>query len=87
MKLRELLDCLPYGLKESGVEIPETILDTEIKGLCTNSHACHPGDLFIGMPGTRVDGGEFGRALWRLARSLQWSRRMLCDDVLAVTPV
>lgn len=30
-----------------------------VKGLCTNSQACQPGDLFIGMPGTRVDGGEF----------------------------
>ena len=34
-------------------------LDKEVKGLCTNSQACQPGDLFIGMPGTRVDGGEF----------------------------
>ncbi|XTZ09831.1 MAG: Mur ligase domain-containing protein, partial [cyanobacterium endosymbiont of Rhopalodia yunnanensis] len=34
-------------------------LDRQIKGICTNSHACKPGDLFIGMPGTRVDGGRF----------------------------
>ncbi|MEX0272353.1 UDP-N-acetylmuramoyl-L-alanyl-D-glutamate--2,6-diaminopimelate ligase [Leptolyngbyaceae cyanobacterium UHCC 1019] len=34
-------------------------LDSEVKGLSTNSLACQPGDLFIGMPGTRVDGGEF----------------------------
>ncbi|NEP07115.1 MAG: UDP-N-acetylmuramoyl-L-alanyl-D-glutamate--2,6-diaminopimelate ligase, partial [Okeania sp. SIO4D6] len=34
-------------------------LETEIKGLATNSHACQIGDLFLGMPGTRVDGGEF----------------------------
>ncbi|HEY9888428.1 MAG TPA: UDP-N-acetylmuramoyl-L-alanyl-D-glutamate--2,6-diaminopimelate ligase, partial [Candidatus Obscuribacterales bacterium] len=30
-----------------------------IKRLCTNSQACQPGDVFIGMPGTRVDGGDF----------------------------
>ncbi|MBD2652211.1 UDP-N-acetylmuramoyl-L-alanyl-D-glutamate--2,6-diaminopimelate ligase [Synechocystis sp. FACHB-383] len=30
-----------------------------VTGLSTNSHACPPGTLFIGMPGTRVDGGEF----------------------------
>ncbi|AIE72909.1 MULTISPECIES: UDP-N-acetylmuramoyl-L-alanyl-D-glutamate--2,6-diaminopimelate ligase [unclassified Synechocystis] len=30
-----------------------------VEGLSTNSHACSPGTLFIGMPGTRVDGGEF----------------------------
>lgn len=34
-------------------------LTMAIKRLCTNSQACQPGDLFIGMPGTRVDGGEF----------------------------
>ncbi|MBF2078219.1 MAG: UDP-N-acetylmuramoyl-L-alanyl-D-glutamate--2,6-diaminopimelate ligase [Synechococcales cyanobacterium T60_A2020_003] len=34
-------------------------LMAEVKGLTTNSHACQPGDVFIGMPGTRVDGGEF----------------------------
>lgn len=34
-------------------------LEREIKGICTNSHACQPGDLFIGMPGSRVDGGRF----------------------------
>jgi UDP-N-acetylmuramoyl-L-alanyl-D-glutamate--2,6-diaminopimelate ligase len=27
--------------------------------LTTNSHAVQPGNLFIGMPGTRVDGGDF----------------------------
>ncbi|MGF1459736.1 MAG: UDP-N-acetylmuramoyl-L-alanyl-D-glutamate--2,6-diaminopimelate ligase [Leptolyngbyaceae cyanobacterium] len=34
-------------------------LNQPIKRLCTNSQACQPGDLFIGMPGTRVDGGDF----------------------------
>jgi UDP-N-acetylmuramoyl-L-alanyl-D-glutamate--2,6-diaminopimelate ligase len=34
-------------------------LEQEVKGLATNSLACQPGDLFIGMPGTRVDGGDF----------------------------
>jgi UDP-N-acetylmuramoyl-L-alanyl-D-glutamate--2,6-diaminopimelate ligase len=55
MKLRELLMTLPES-----VQIPEhPALEAEVKGLATNSHACQPGDLFIGMPGTRVDGGEF----------------------------
>ncbi|MBF1999388.1 MAG: UDP-N-acetylmuramoyl-L-alanyl-D-glutamate--2,6-diaminopimelate ligase [Synechococcales cyanobacterium M58_A2018_015] len=53
MKLRELLTTLEIPLP------PHTALDAEVKGLATNSHACQPGDLFIGMPGTRVDGGEF----------------------------
>jgi UDP-N-acetylmuramoyl-L-alanyl-D-glutamate--2,6-diaminopimelate ligase len=33
--------------------------DREITGLSTNSKTCQPGDLFIGIPGTKVDGGEF----------------------------
>ncbi len=54
MKLRDLLINIP------NLEIiNHPALDTEVKGLCTNSHTCQPGDLFIGMPGTRVDGGDF----------------------------
>jgi UDP-N-acetylmuramoyl-L-alanyl-D-glutamate--2,6-diaminopimelate ligase len=54
MKLRELLTTVP-------VLSPSThpALEAEVTGLTTNSHACQPGHLFIGMPGTRVDGGEF----------------------------
>jgi UDP-N-acetylmuramoyl-L-alanyl-D-glutamate--2,6-diaminopimelate ligase len=52
MKLRELLATVD-GI--NSVNIP----DIDIQGLKTNSHACTVGDLFIGMPGTRVDGGEF----------------------------
>ncbi|MEC4893289.1 MAG: UDP-N-acetylmuramoyl-L-alanyl-D-glutamate--2,6-diaminopimelate ligase [Oscillatoria sp. PMC 1051.18] len=55
MKLRELLAKVP-GMPEISEHLA---LDKEVKGLCTNSHACKAGDVFIGMPGTRVDGGEF----------------------------
>jgi UDP-N-acetylmuramoyl-L-alanyl-D-glutamate--2,6-diaminopimelate ligase len=55
MQLRELLS--PVSTLTSFQEHPA--LDREVKGLSTNSHACSPGDLFIGMPGTRVDGGDF----------------------------
>ncbi|HEY9706327.1 MAG TPA: UDP-N-acetylmuramoyl-L-alanyl-D-glutamate--2,6-diaminopimelate ligase, partial [Allocoleopsis sp.] len=30
-----------------------------VTGISTNSQTCKPGDIFIGMPGTKVDGGEF----------------------------
>ena len=55
MKLRELLATL------SGIsfDAQHPALDAEVKGLSTNSHACGAGDLFLGMPGTRVDGGDF----------------------------
>ena len=55
MKLREILANVS-GI----VELPNhPALEMEVTGLSTNSHACKPGDLFIGMPGTRVDGGDF----------------------------
>jgi UDP-N-acetylmuramoyl-L-alanyl-D-glutamate--2,6-diaminopimelate ligase len=56
MKLRELLAAV-----DGIAKLPENpgFEDVEVKGLKTNSHACGVGDLFIGMPGTRVDGGEF----------------------------
>ncbi len=54
MKLRQLL------AKVELKQVPEhSALDLEVMRVCTNSHACQRGDLFIGMPGTRVDGGEF----------------------------
>lgn len=55
MKLRELLakvDTIQPATEHQA-------LDREVTRLCTNSQACQAGDLFIGMPGTRVDGGEF----------------------------
>ena len=55
MKLRELLTIV-LGI----ASLPDhPALEAEVKGLSTNSHACQSGDLFIGMPGTRVDGGDF----------------------------
>jgi UDP-N-acetylmuramoyl-L-alanyl-D-glutamate--2,6-diaminopimelate ligase len=54
MKLRELLSQSQITINS---EHPN--LDREVTGLKTNSHTCQAGDLFIGMPGTRVDGGEF----------------------------
>ncbi|MBN3950920.1 MAG: UDP-N-acetylmuramoyl-L-alanyl-D-glutamate--2,6-diaminopimelate ligase [Nostoc sp. NMS7] len=56
MKLRELLTAV-----DSVEQLPSYPIfeDVEVRGLKTNSHACIVGDLFIGMPGTRVDGGEF----------------------------
>lgn len=55
MQLNQLLSNIPHLniIPEHGN------LDREVKGITTNSHACTTGDIFIGMPGTRVDGGEF----------------------------
>ncbi|MDJ0573390.1 MAG: UDP-N-acetylmuramoyl-L-alanyl-D-glutamate--2,6-diaminopimelate ligase [Pleurocapsa sp. MO_192.B19] len=56
MKLRELLAKVDLQQPE------HSALDLEVNRVCTNSHACQQGDLFIGIPGTRVDGGEFWRS-------------------------
>jgi UDP-N-acetylmuramoyl-L-alanyl-D-glutamate--2,6-diaminopimelate ligase len=55
MKLRELL----AKVDRVKATVEHEALDLEVTRLCTNSHACRQGDLFVGMPGTRVDGGEF----------------------------
>lgn len=55
MKLRELLESVSALTQRSD----SPALDAEVTGLSTNSHACEPGNLFVGMPGSRVDGGDF----------------------------
>ena len=62
MRLRELLAQLPPNLVST---LNHPTLETEVTGLSTNSKKCQPGNLFLGMPGTRVDGGEF----WPSAKS------------------
>jgi len=52
MKLRDLL-------ARAGLELPPNLSDPEIAGLVTDSRRVQPGELFIGLPGTRVDGSEF----------------------------
>ncbi len=55
MKLHDLLKKVP-----SLSSLPNhPALEWDVKGISTNSHSCQQGDIFIGMPGTRVDGGEF----------------------------
>jgi UDP-N-acetylmuramoyl-L-alanyl-D-glutamate--2,6-diaminopimelate ligase len=55
MTLRELLSILT----ELQPLPDHPALEREVTGLQTNSLACQPGSLFIGLPGTRVDGGDF----------------------------
>jgi UDP-N-acetylmuramoyl-L-alanyl-D-glutamate--2,6-diaminopimelate ligase len=59
MKLRELLAAISGIAPIANHLADHPALESEVNGLSTNSLACQPGDLFIGMPGTRVDGGEF----------------------------
>jgi UDP-N-acetylmuramoyl-L-alanyl-D-glutamate--2,6-diaminopimelate ligase len=54
-KLRELL----AKVTELEALPNHPALEAEIQSISTNSHACQAHSLFLGMPGTRVDGGEF----------------------------
>jgi len=53
MNLRSLLESLALSLPE------HPALESPVHHLQTDSRQCQPGDLFIGMPGTQVDGGLF----------------------------
>ncbi|MDG2989595.1 UDP-N-acetylmuramoyl-L-alanyl-D-glutamate--2,6-diaminopimelate ligase [Candidatus Synechococcus calcipolaris G9] len=54
MKLRELLEAANLS-----PEIDDCDLERDVTHLSTNSWDCRPGTLFMGMPGSRVDGGNF----------------------------
>jgi UDP-N-acetylmuramoyl-L-alanyl-D-glutamate--2,6-diaminopimelate ligase len=75
MKLRELLAVVD-GLEYSNIG------DVEVKGVKTNSHACGAGDVFIGIPGTRVDGGEF----WPSALAAGAVAAIVSPDAIAKNP-
>ena len=77
MKLGELL----AGIE--GVDVANGANSTiEVMGISTNSQICEPGDLFIGLPGTRVDGGEF----WQGALAQGAIAALITPEALAKTP-
>lgn len=55
MKLQALFEQISVAYTPNHAPM----LDLECGGLSTHSQQCQPGDLFIGMAGTRVDGGQF----------------------------
>ena len=59
MLLKELLSKLTSVQIETATAEKHPAWNQKVTGLCANSQAIAPGNLFIGMPGTRVDGGEF----------------------------
>ncbi len=66
MRLKELfaeLVSLDFTLPEETTEHPNWT--QEVTAISTNSQTISPGALFIGMPGTRVDGGDFWQSAIR----------------------
>ena len=50
------LHALLYQL---GLAIPEALPNPEISGISCDSRRVGPGTLFVGLPGSRVDGGQY----------------------------
>ena len=77
MRLKELLH------KAGLAQVADGMVDEEILGLTTDSRAVKPGDLFIGLPGTKVDGGEFWpQAVSQGARALVLSEGIKAESSL-----
>ncbi|WP_299493488.1 UDP-N-acetylmuramoyl-L-alanyl-D-glutamate--2,6-diaminopimelate ligase [Acaryochloris sp. IP29b_bin.137] len=77
VKLRALLAELSANLWTHPEQTEHPALDQDITGLTTNSWAVQPGNLFIGMPGTRVDGGNF----WKSALDAGAVAALVSDQV------
>ena len=82
-----LLKELFAGLKSQEFAVPETAAQhpnwtVEVTGLSTNSQTITPGVLFIGMPGTRVDGGDF----WQSAIEKGAIAVLITPEALASKP-
>jgi UDP-N-acetylmuramoyl-L-alanyl-D-glutamate--2,6-diaminopimelate ligase len=48
-------------LRQVGLAVPPSLANAEVRGISCDSRRVGPGTLFIGLPGTRVDGGSFWR--------------------------
>ena len=46
-------------LRQVGLEVPADLPDGELAGISCDSRRVGPGSLFVGLPGTQVDGGCF----------------------------
>ena len=83
MTLRELLSELPPQLLDLNLEALGPVLDKEVTELCTDSRNCQSGSLFIGMPGTQVDGGTF----WPTAMASGAISAVVSPTALAQQPI
>ncbi|MGB5135319.1 MAG: Mur ligase domain-containing protein, partial [Prochlorococcaceae cyanobacterium] len=48
-------------LRQVGLEVPAALPDAEVQSISCDSRRLGPGTLFLGLPGTRVDGGLYWR--------------------------
>lgn len=45
----------------SALDLPAELADADITGACIDSRQCKPGDIFICIPGARVDGHDYAK--------------------------
>ncbi len=69
-------------LHQVGLEVPAALSDTEVRRLSCDSRDLGPGTLFVGLPGTRVDGGRF----WRQALAGGAVAAVIGPDAAAAEP-
>ena len=48
-------------LGQVGLPIPPSLVNAELQSISCDSRRMGPGTLFLGLPGTTVDGGQFWR--------------------------
>ncbi|SBO43046.1 UDP-N-acetylmuramoyl-L-alanyl-D-glutamate--2,6-diaminopimelate ligase [Cyanobium sp. NIES-981] len=49
-------------LHEVGLQVPEALPDAAVQAISCDSRRVGPGTLFVGLPGTQVDGGAYWRS-------------------------
>ena len=65
-------------LHQVGLEVPEALPNCELTGLSCDSRRVGGGTLFVGLPGTQVDGGSFWPQALQEGRAV--NMRMLTND-------
>ena len=69
-------------LRQVGLAVPPSLANAEVRGISCDSRRVGPGTLFIGLPGTRVEGGSF----WRQALADGACLALISRTAAAATP-
>jgi UDP-N-acetylmuramoyl-L-alanyl-D-glutamate--2,6-diaminopimelate ligase len=69
-------------LRQVGLPSPEALADVEVSSISCDSRRVGPGTLFIGLPGTQVDGGRF----WRQTLAAGATAALISAEAAAADP-
>ena len=48
-------------LRDASLPVPDGLINPQLESVTSDSRSVGPGSLFLGLPGERVDGGQFWR--------------------------